>query len=87
VLPPFARDGLNLSAEQQKQIDELDADVRGRMDNILTAEQKQQWEQMRQRGPGGPRDGGDRPEGRGGQGRGPRGPAGRPQRPADGDSP
>ena len=42
VLPPFARDGLNLTEEQRKQLDELDSDVRTRLDKILTADQKQE---------------------------------------------
>src|SRR5262249_14178389 len=37
VLPPFAREQLRLTDEQLKKIDELDAEVRGRMDKILTA--------------------------------------------------
>ena len=90
VLPPLARDDLKLTHEQQNQIDELDADVRTRLDKILSAEQKQQLEQMRPRGPGGPGGphDGDRPEGRG-PGRRPNGAGGRPgrpQRPVDGDS-
>jgi hypothetical protein len=75
VLPPFLRETLNLTAEQQKQVEELQKDVDARLDKILTDEQKQRLREMRGRGgrpgfeggrPGGGRPGGDRP-GRGGR--------------------
>lgn len=82
VLPPFVRDELHLTDAQQRQLDELDADVRAKLDRILTDEQKQELERARRRGPGRPPAGEDRagpPDGRGRGG--PPGPAGRPGRP------
>ncbi len=83
VLPPHILDELRLTDEQHQQLHELDADVRARLDRILTAEQKREIENMHSRGPGGPPprdiDRNGRP---GGADRGPRerGP-GRPDRP------
>jgi Spy/CpxP family protein refolding chaperone len=53
VLPPFLQARLNLTAEQKKQVEQLQKDVDARLAKILTAEQKKMLEQMRQ-GPGGP---------------------------------
>lgn len=63
VLPPFARDELNLTEDQQKQLADLEKEVKAKLEKILTAEQKKQLEQMRPPGPppGGP--GGGRPGG------------------------
>lgn len=59
VLPPMLQDALNLSADQRKQIDELQRDVDARLAKILTPEQLAQLKQMRNRGGGGgPRRGG-----------------------------
>jgi hypothetical protein len=72
LLPPRVQDQLNLTADQQKQVAALEAEVKSKLEKILTAEQLQQLKQMRppQRagGPGGP----------GGPGAG-RGPGGPPQ--------
>ena len=91
LLPPRAMEQLNLTADQQKQVAALEAEVKAKIEKILTPEQLQQLKQMRppQRlgGPGGP--GG--PGGQGGQGgpgrrggpgaQGGPGGEGRPQRP------
>jgi hypothetical protein len=64
VMPPFLQDSLKLTAEQKKQLEELQKDVDGRLAKILTDEQKKQIKEMRDRGPGGPPGGrgpGDRP--------------------------
>jgi Spy/CpxP family protein refolding chaperone len=66
VLPPFARDQLNLTAEQEKQIADLEKMVGEQLNKILTAEQKDQLASMRPKGKGddgpggkrGPKDGG-----------------------------
>jgi len=58
------QDQLKLSAEQKKQLAELQRDVDGRLDKLLTDEQRKQLKEMRDRGPGGP-------GGFGGPGRGP----------------
>jgi Spy/CpxP family protein refolding chaperone len=76
VLPPFAQRELQLTAEQQKQIEALEADVQTKMQKILTPEQLKQWTERRQprglRGdqpnadrPGGDRPAAERPNGRG----------------------
>src|SRR5947209_13284057 len=55
VLPPFARDELNLTDEQQKQLADLERDVKAKLERILTAEQKKKLEELRPPGPpGGP---------------------------------
>lgn len=53
VLPSFLRDRLEVTPEQSKQLEALQKDVDTRLAQILTAEQKQQLEEMRNRGPGG----------------------------------
>ncbi len=64
VLPPFLAERLELTPEQQKQLDALQKEVDARLAKILTAEQKKRLEEMRQpfgrggRGPGGPPPGG-----------------------------
>ena len=69
VLPPMLQDRLNLTPEQREKLQALQADVDRRLADILTAEQKQQLQEMRNRGPGrGP--GGGSGEGPGGRGRG-----------------
>jgi Spy/CpxP family protein refolding chaperone len=54
LLPPLVRDRLSLSEEQEKQVTDLEKDVRTKLMKILTDEQKAQLEEARQRGPGGP---------------------------------
>ena len=52
VIPPFVRGGLDLTAPQRRQIGELEADVRERLEKILTPEQIQRFRQLLRRGPG-----------------------------------
>src|SRR5256885_5658194 len=40
VLPPFVRDELNLTADQEQKIAALEAEVKQKLEKILTAEQK-----------------------------------------------
>ncbi len=54
VLPPILRSRLELTPEQSKQVDVLQKEVDARLDRILTADQRAQLKQMRERGPGGP---------------------------------
>jgi hypothetical protein len=86
VLPPFVRDELRLTQAQQRQLDDLDADVRARLDRILTDDQRHELERMRQRAPAGPPQGDDRPGPPDGRDRGRRpdgaGRPGQPQRPS-----
>jgi hypothetical protein len=55
VLPTFVQERLNLSAEQKKQLEEVQKEVDARLDKILTAEQKKQLAEVRNPfgGPGG----------------------------------
>jgi EF hand len=53
ILPRFLRDRLELSAQQEKQIQELQKEVDAKLGKILTDDQKQQLKEMRERGPGG----------------------------------
>jgi Spy/CpxP family protein refolding chaperone len=66
VLPPFAQRELQLTPEQQKQIEALESDVQAKMQKILTAEQLKQWTERRApRGPRGDQPGAERPNPRG----------------------
>jgi hypothetical protein len=47
LLPPHVKEELNLTTEQQKQLAELEAEVKGKLEKILTAEQKQQIDRHR----------------------------------------
>jgi Spy/CpxP family protein refolding chaperone len=92
VFPPDVRESLNLTDAQEKQIDDLEKEVRGRINKILNAQQRKILNETRPRrgpggpdGPGGPPDGPDGRSGRGGQrpdgpGGPPVGPDGRPGR-------
>ncbi len=80
ILPTFFRRALDLTAEQNTQLDELQKDVDSRLAKILTDAQKKTLDQMRRRGPGGPGFFG--PPGR--RGPGPGGPGGPPPPPDEG---
>jgi len=61
VLPPRAEQQLNLTADQKKQVADLDAEVKTKLEQILTADQLAQLKQLRPqggRGHGGPGEGG-----------------------------
>ena len=47
VLPPRAQEQLNLTADQQKQLSDLEAEVKAKIEKILTPEQLEQLKQMR----------------------------------------
>ena len=81
VLPPFARDELNLTKEQEADIAKLEMEVKERLSKILTDDQKKKLETLRPPGRGGP--GG--PGGPGGDGPG-GGPGGRGGPPPGGPS-
>lgn len=73
VLPPFVKSELKLTADQEKAVAALEADVKEKLNKILTDDQKKSLENMRPRGgegrggPGGP---GGKGGGRGGPGGG-----------------
>jgi outer membrane protein assembly factor BamB len=50
ILSPFLQEQLNLTAEQKKQLGELQKEVDGKVDKILTDEQKKQLKEMREGG-------------------------------------
>jgi hypothetical protein len=52
VLPPFARDMLQMTDAQQKELDSIQKEVEAKLAKILTDEQKKQLQEMRDRGPG-----------------------------------
>jgi hypothetical protein len=52
-LPPFIRDELELSEEQENQVEALEKEVKDRLMKILTKDQKQKLNDMSRRGPGG----------------------------------
>ena len=54
VLPPFVREELRLTREQEKQLEELEKEVKQRLTKILTEEQRKRIETMRPPGLGGP---------------------------------
>ncbi len=47
VLPSFLQDMLRMSAEQKKELGELQKEIDGRLDKLLTAEQKKQFKEPR----------------------------------------
>jgi hypothetical protein len=54
VLPPFVRDELELTPEQEKQIAALEGEVKEKLSKILTADQKKKIESTRPMGKDGP---------------------------------
>ena len=75
LLPPRAKEVLNLTAEQEKDLAALEAETKAKLEKILTPEQMTKLKQMRppQRGGQGGRGGRG---GQGGPGGGPGGPGG-----------
>jgi len=65
VLPPRAQEQLSLTADQQKQISDLEAEVKAKIEKILTPEQLEQLKKMRPPHPPGPPPGSGGPEGHG----------------------
>jgi hypothetical protein len=53
VLPAPLQDLLGLTADQRKQLAELQKDVDAKVEKVLTAEQRKQLQEMRDGGPGG----------------------------------
>ena len=69
VLPPFIRDQLNLTEDQEKKIADLEKDVRAKLMNILTDDQKQQLKDLADKGGKGPKDGPPEKGDKGGKGK------------------
>jgi len=62
VLPPHVRDLLDLTPEQDKKIRELEDEVRGKLQRILTEDQIRRISELKDKGPKGPPDGKDFPD-------------------------
>ena len=54
LLPSFLQEALKMTAEQKKQVEELQKEVDAKLAKILTADQLKQLKEMKDRGPGGP---------------------------------
>ncbi len=54
LFPPFLRDDLELTDAQNQELDELQKEVRAKIEKILTPEQHKRLAEMHRRGPGGP---------------------------------
>ena len=61
LLPPHAAETLNLTDEQKQQLKELEAEVKSKIESILTPAQMEQLKQMRPQHP--PGGGGGAPQG------------------------
>jgi len=48
ILPPFARERLELTSEQKKQVDELQQEADRKLGDILSEQQKQQLKEMQE---------------------------------------
>jgi hypothetical protein len=66
-LPPHIQEELSLSQEQERQLQDIEKDIRARVLKILTSQQKNKLQKLQQRGPGGPpvRNRGEPPDGDG----------------------
>jgi Spy/CpxP family protein refolding chaperone len=51
IMPPYMRDGLELTEDQQKKIDDLEKDVREKLLKILTKDQLDRVKEMGDKGP------------------------------------
>jgi hypothetical protein len=54
LMPPFIRDELELTSEQQDKLDQLEKEVKDRLLKILTDDQKKKLRDLGRRGPRGP---------------------------------
>ena len=54
VLPPFARDQLELTKDQEEEVAKIEKDVKERLSKILTAEQKKKVDDYRPPRPAAP---------------------------------
>src|SRR5262249_25793054 len=52
VLPPFAREPLKLTQDQQRQVAELERDMKARLPKVLTPAQMKQFSDTMRQGPG-----------------------------------
>lgn len=59
LLPPHIYEGLELTAEQEKKLAALEAEVKGKLEKILTPEQRALVEKLGKRRPPGPPPGDD----------------------------
>ena len=66
VLPPHLIDELNLTPEQQTELEKIQKDLKTKLDKLLTEDQKKAIQNFRPRGPGGPMEKGGGEGGKGG---------------------
>jgi Spy/CpxP family protein refolding chaperone len=60
VLPPYVHKMLELSDEQEKQLREIEKDVKAKLLKLITKEQKERLKEIIKKGPKGPPKGKDR---------------------------
>jgi Spy/CpxP family protein refolding chaperone len=53
IMSTFIQDQLKLSDDQKKQVADLQKETEDKIDKILTEEQRKQYKEIRERGPGG----------------------------------
>ncbi|MFM7316054.1 MAG: hypothetical protein ACKO85_11385 [Isosphaeraceae bacterium] len=71
VIPPFLREEMELTKDQQEKINDLEAEVKSKLEKILKKDQLEMFNRLPMGGPGGPGfggQGGRRPGGPGGPG-------------------
>ncbi len=73
VLPPFLREQLDLSDDQSRKLAELEAEVRQKLEKILTEEQVRRLKELSGKGPKGFFPGKDEKKDKGKKGKGPEG--------------
>ena len=73
IMPDFMVEQLKLTDDQKKQLAELQKELDGKLDKLLTDDQKKMLKEMKPRGPMGGPGGPGGPGGSGGDGRGPGG--------------
>jgi Spy/CpxP family protein refolding chaperone len=66
--PPHLIEELNLTNEQQKELEAIEKELKAKLEKLLTAEQKKMVENFRSGGPGGPGGPGGENGGKGGKG-------------------
>jgi hypothetical protein len=81
-MPPFIKDQLKLTKEQEKQLADLEAEVKSKLLKILTPDQKKLLDELKDKGPGGKFG---PPGGPGGKFGPPGGPGGKPGGPPPGE--
>ncbi|MBI1830742.1 MAG: hypothetical protein HYR84_04745 [Planctomycetes bacterium] len=69
IIPPHVREALDFTEAQQKQIDDLEKEVRTKLLKIFTEDQKARLKELNDKGPQGPPKDGDGPPDKKGKGK------------------